>query len=428
MGYGGKKSNPIIQFDNKELRDQVQVAATTPRFFLNPLAGRTGTRNGSTTSGEYLTFIAFYHVYDLAYQNTGALYGLEQPFTGRTIQKVARSIDGGRTWTVLGSIPSNIDGGERIQKIYVEPIYETIFVQRAININASPVQYTIESWNNTLTTKIGSLDIGTHYWHAASHNIDSYFDWTTMTTMFAEYGGTENSVFRVWKTTNKGATWTQAFSQTGNNGVTGAGEIRHFHCLQIDPFTNHWWLGSGDIPSQCKIWKSTDNGVTWTLVGGGSEDFRTLGFVFEKDHIYWGMDSTTNSVKVAIFKSPKNDLSLREAIGYQAENYPIYQITKTYFPNGFLIFPQHEPPLIFKGKVSVQFYDLEDKKLKTVAQLNFNDLNPSDYHGFLGEGSRYQDRNTGMITTQLSSNLVNKFMHTGGSTVVTGAMLGKLSM
>ena len=77
---------------------------------------------------------------------------------------------------------------------------------------------------------------------------------------------------------------------------------RHVHTLNIDPYTDHVWIGTGDFNQHSHIYYSPDNGNSWKQVGFGSQDWRVLAIWFTKDYIYWSTD--TNSPQ-AIFRIPR---------------------------------------------------------------------------------------------------------------------------
>jgi SAM-dependent methyltransferase len=62
---------------------------------------------------------------------------------------------------------------------------------------------------------------------------------------------------RVHRSLDGGATWQIVFEMPPS-------EIRHFHCIVADQFTpGTWWLASGDLPRECRIWRTQDHGGTW---------------------------------------------------------------------------------------------------------------------------------------------------------------------
>lgn len=66
---------------------------------------------------------------------------------------------------------------------------------------------------------------------------------------------------------------------------------RHIHILVRDPFTNDIYLGVGDADDESAIYRSTDNGNNFSLVGRGNQLWRTLSFFFTKESVFWNTDS-----------------------------------------------------------------------------------------------------------------------------------------
>lgn len=72
------------------------------------------------------------------------------------------------------------------------------------------------------------------------------------------------------------------------------GDIRHLHFVKWDAYEKGLWLGTGDYGeggSENRLYKSSDNGDTWELIGQGSQDWRAIGVCFTKDALLWGTDA-----------------------------------------------------------------------------------------------------------------------------------------
>lgn len=67
--------------------------------------------------------------------------------------------------------------------------------------------------------------------------------------------------------------------------------VRHIHAVQWDPFDNVLWMGTGDGDEQSRVGFSKDFGETFLWVGQGSQDFRTVNFLFAEDHVAWLSDT-----------------------------------------------------------------------------------------------------------------------------------------
>ncbi len=82
-----------------------------------------------------------------------------------------------------------------------------------------------------------------------------YQDSKSGTIIFGEYPSTPSSddEIRLLRSTDDGKTWTKTFSRTGK-------DIRHWHSVQVDPYTGKWIATSGDFDHQVEWWKSIDDG------------------------------------------------------------------------------------------------------------------------------------------------------------------------
>ncbi len=74
-----------------------------------------------------------------------------------------------------------------------------------------------------------------------------------------------------------------------------AGQVRHIHFVQWDPWEECIWMGTGDADRECWIFRSRDGGRTWDHIGGGSQLWRSLGVAFTRDSVYWGTDAGLDS-------------------------------------------------------------------------------------------------------------------------------------
>ncbi len=406
--------------------DNTENKAFAPKLSFYQIASRGGKLNTTGLSSDYIVFADIYHVYDVGAKNTGLIYGLQEQISGATKQGIYKSLDGGNNWVKVGDLDIDQPAGIWYDMIYVEPFQETFYLIKVNNGYNKPENNDIVSFTNTLV-QINSMNLGDARWLGNCHNIDSIpsADYSKRITMFAEYAQDAQSVVNVWKTTDKGATWNSVFTQTGNNGVVYSGEIRHFHTLAVDPHTKHWWLSSGDGDPQCKIWRSTDDGENWTLLFQGSQRERVCSFVFEEDYIYYGMDSaqsTTDHSKIV--RINKTTLE-REDIATVDMGHAVYCLTKTFYPEGFLVWSVYEHYANqHSDRILIEFYDYYSEKLYEVARVSRKKLPHNENVGFRN-ASRYQDMVNGSIFVEPTSNIQQlKY----GSIRVSRLMRCKLTM
>jgi len=109
----------------------------------------------------------------------------------------------------------------------------------------------------------------------------------------------------IYKGTNYGNNYAAVYTFPPRN-ITGlTGGVRHVHACQVDPYTGNIWITTGDTDSQSRIYYHTnallpdpDGVVRLTLVGGGSQEFRTVSLAFTENYIYWFMDAPSIAQKM----------------------------------------------------------------------------------------------------------------------------------
>ena len=172
---------------------------------------------------------------------------------------------------------------------------------------------------------VAAGECGTAAWHG-SHSIDArsgtiiYGEYHTNSLHFrnlklrepmvseaeAKQFVRDNSLFR---STDGGLTWMTVLT-------LGWGEARHFHVVRADPFLpGVWWASTGDMPTECRVFRSDDDGRTWREVTNPDPSIpappsqirarqasqRTTSLLFTQDDIRWGADDLFGPV--ASFRS-----------------------------------------------------------------------------------------------------------------------------
>lgn len=67
--------------------------------------------------------------------------------------------------------------------------------------------------------------------------------------------------------------------------------VRHIHFIKYDPYENCLWLGTGDEDKECHLMRSADCGNTWEIIGTGNQNWRAIGVCFNEDSLIWGTDA-----------------------------------------------------------------------------------------------------------------------------------------
>lgn len=204
---------------------------------------------------------------------TGTLWG--RPMTVPDSTKLTKSVNNGDTWTEVYDF-----GGSRITKCFVTKTGAILVL-----------------WDNTTTnTKImrsgdGGItftevyDFG--YWTEVLEN--SWCEHPTLGVFFGEYriqdSATNPADIILIKSSNDGVTWTIAKSWTHAYPTSTAGSVRHVHLVQYDPWQNYVWVSTGDSDEQIHNYYTSD-GINFVDIGGGSQNWRTTCFIFDRTYIY----------------------------------------------------------------------------------------------------------------------------------------------
>ena len=69
-----------------------------------------------------------------------------------------------------------------------------------------------------------------------------------------------------------------------------AGEIRHIHLVQKDPFTGRLWIATGDYGPECRIAWTDDGFKSLHTIGTGDQSWRATCLFFTREAVLWGMD------------------------------------------------------------------------------------------------------------------------------------------
>ena len=136
------------------------------------------------------------------------------------------------------------------------------------------------------------------------------------TILWGEYGWESGMQYRMLKSTDDGLTW-----ETSHDGS----EIRHWHSVQLDPYTGEFWACAGDGSTENRILKSSDSGATWQVMTQGSQQSRAVGMVFFKDYVMWAMDSTVSPKVIKADRATFQEI----VVGDAPNSNPVLGVSKT---------------------------------------------------------------------------------------------------
>ncbi|MCC6642438.1 MAG: hypothetical protein IT386_14855 [Deltaproteobacteria bacterium] len=107
------------------------------------------------------------------------------------------------------------------------------------------------------------------------------------TLYYGEYvtaPGRESRPIGIWRSEDEGRTWTLVFEFP-------PGAVRHVHAVQWDPVQGGVWVGTGDGDSESRVGFSLDQARSFRWVGEGSQELRVCSFLFLPAAVLWGMDA-----------------------------------------------------------------------------------------------------------------------------------------
>lgn len=152
--------------------------------------------------------------------------------------------------------------------------------------------------------------------------------------------------------------------------------------------------------------------------------------IFENDFLYYGMDSPEADKPSKIFRCDKITFE-KTIVGEAYNGLPIYGLTKTYLPRGFIVWYSYEPSFSLPVKdgdyIPIDFFDYSDNKLKTIAKIPVNASLASKYLGFY-DSSRYQCKRTGIICTRINNDFMKYLYDTTDYSVHTPALIHEITL
>ena len=102
---------------------------------------------------------------------------------------------------------------------------------------------------------------------------------------FGEYGSNGGrAAVPVWASRDGGRSWNVVYEFP-------AGTIKHIHGVYADPFTDDLWVATGDFENECFLLRADRGFERVERFGDGTQAWRTVALLFERERISWVMDS-----------------------------------------------------------------------------------------------------------------------------------------
>lgn len=100
---------------------------------------------------------------------------------------------------------------------------------------------------------------------------------------YGEYrSNPKRTPIHLWRWQPSMETWSKAWTFTN---------VRHIHGVFHDPYTDAFWITTGDSDNEAAIWRSDDNFATLEKIAGGSQQYRAVQLLFSQDYLYFGSDA-----------------------------------------------------------------------------------------------------------------------------------------
>ena len=163
--------------------------------------------------------------------------------------------------------------------------------------------------------------------HQGSHALRKSMIWDndTQSLIFSNYTGGSERVRHYLRRYNVNTEETDTiltfYTKKEHDEQGLAPFARHIHIISEDPYTGDWYVAVGDYEDEPAIYRSTDKGRSFEIVGGGDQMWRTLSFIFKKDYILWGADSESPQYLSCISRKQLCNLPIKDV---DVKRYPLF--------------------------------------------------------------------------------------------------------
>ena len=95
-----------------------------------------------------------------------------------------------------------------------------------------------------------------------------------------------------------------------------AKSIFHTHGVYLDPFTEDFWIPTGDFEGQCHLYRANPDFSKIEKIGDGSQKYRAVSLMFSQERVSWGMDSPLETSRIISIN--RQDFSMRQGQVFDA--------------------------------------------------------------------------------------------------------------
>jgi len=120
---------------------------------------------------------------------------------------------------------------------------------------------------------------------------------------FGEYGANKaREPVPIWRSLDGGRSW-QIAHQLSDPA------IKHIHGIYKDKYSDSLWITTGDFPGECFLYEAP--GEDFSRIerhGDGSQPWRAVSLIFQRDSICWAMDSQLQTSTLVVFDRVSGDI------------------------------------------------------------------------------------------------------------------------
>jgi hypothetical protein len=241
----------------------------------------------------------------------GRMFGIEDHF-------IYASEDRGRTFRELGVLPK-VDPGFRDRAVDLLARSKLV---RSIRRNEGPSNLVVLStgtilvfWDHIYRSTDNGRTFTSVFDFAEQNATDAFPHGEGLavgpddTVYFGEYVTTKRpNAVKVYRGLRDGTAWETAH-------VFPAGEIFHIHAIQYDPHRLGYWVTTGDRDEESKVLFTRDGFKTFSVLGGGNQNWRVVSMIVAKDRLVWGSDNDQTGASIFQWDFGSGALTELESIG-----------------------------------------------------------------------------------------------------------------
>ncbi|EMQ98335.1 sialidase family protein [Paeniglutamicibacter gangotriensis] len=224
-------------------------------------------------------------LYRTALAQDGSTVYASQTINGTGFPKLDKTLDWGKTWTTLGTLPGFISSLVKLASGTLLAFEATILTQANQNPKVWRSTDDGATWTHTFTTQFPPFTNGT-----------GVTEGTDGSVIISEYGNVNNMQYKIYRSTNDGVNFTQVWASPS---VSSGGDVGHIHSVTYDPYEG-CHVAFSDLANFAQtgpLWlRSNDNGATWATFGIaiGSDTPNCVRPMFFENYIGWGTDNERN--------------------------------------------------------------------------------------------------------------------------------------